>query len=129
MNNYDDIINYNYSGSKKHKHMSIYERSAIFSAYQALEGYTDDVKETERLTKTETYLDETKKEEINNKIMYLYNNNLEGEFIYFVKDNKKSGGSYESIRNKIKKIDYINMKLYFIDKTKLLIENITDIKL
>ena len=92
----------NYTGSKRHKHMSLYERSAMFSAYQALEGYMDSVKETERLTNKRIELTEEEKEIINNKILYLFNNDLEGNFIYFVKDSRKSGGSYQEIKGKFK---------------------------
>ena len=49
---YDDIINYNYKGKK---HMSLYERSAQFSSFQALVGYSDDIKESERLTRLPLY--------------------------------------------------------------------------
>ena len=128
MNNYDDIINYNYTGSKRVKHKSLYERSAIFSAYQALEGYMDSVKETERLTSSKKELTEEEKEIINNKIFNLYINDLEGTFIYFVKDNKKKGGSYQEIKGKIKKIDEINMNIILKIKKILNINDIINIK-
>ena len=128
MNNYDDIINYNYTGSKRVKHMSLYERSAIFSAYQALEGYMDSVKETERLTSSKKELTEEEKEIINNKIFNLYINDLEGTFVYFVKDNKKKGGSYQEIKGKIKKIDEINMNIILTSKIILNINDIINIK-
>ena len=108
---YDNIINYNYTGSKRKNKMSLEERSAQFSSFQALEGYSDDVKETERITQDMKYLDESLIEEINNKIKYVYENNILAEYTYFIKDNKKSGGHYNKIVDYIKKIDTINSKI------------------
>ena len=110
---YEDILYYNYTGSKRKKKMSLDDRSAQFAPFQSLEGYTDYVKETERLTKNQKYLDETEIEMINNKIRYIYDNNKEAEFTYFVKDKRKDGGSYKKIKSFIKKIDIINSKIYF----------------
>ena len=127
MNNYDDIINYNYTGSKRGK-MSLYERSAQFAPFQSLEGYVDSVRETERLTKKRIELDDEKKEMINNKILYLYNNGIEGEYTYFIKDTRKSGGSYKKEKGIIKKIDEINMILYFYDGIKIFINDIVEVE-
>ena len=125
---YEDIINYNYTGSKRNKKMSLYDRSAQFAPFQSLEGYMDDVKETERLTKKEIYLDEASIEEINNKIKYIYDNNILSEFTYFIKDKYKSGGSYEKISGYIKKIDLIEKQIILKDNTKINIKNIINIE-
>ena len=43
MDNYKDLINYEYSGpSKKHPRMSIYDRSAQFAPFSALNGFSDE---------------------------------------------------------------------------------------
>ena len=123
---YDDIINIDYNSIRKPK-MSLEDRSAQFSPFQALEGYMDDVYETERVTQNKKLLDDNKKEEINNKILYLYTNNLEGIFTYFIKDKRKEGGSYREIKSKIKKIDYINGIIYFNNYIKVTIDDIVNI--
>ena len=123
----DDIINYNYTGSKRKKKMSLYERSAQFAPFQSLEGYTDDVKETERLTKKEIYLDETSIEEINNVIKYIYDNNLIAEITYFIKDKRKDGGNYNKITGYIKKIDVINKQIILKDNSKIDIESVINV--
>ena len=45
-NEYDDIINLSHHVSKKHKQMSLEERSAQFAPFAALTGYSDVVKKT-----------------------------------------------------------------------------------
>ena len=48
---YDDIINLMHHVSKKHKQMSIENRSAQFAPFAALTGYEDEVKETREINK------------------------------------------------------------------------------
>lgn len=110
---YDDIINYNYNGSKRRNKMSLSDRSAQFAPFQSLEGYTDDVKETERLTNKQKYLDETQIDLLNTKINYIYENNIEAVYTYFIKDKYKDGGRYKKIKGYIKKIDILSSKIYF----------------
>ena len=124
---YEDIIYYNYTGSKRKNKMSLADRSAQFAPFQSLEGYTDYVKETERLTKKQKYLDETEIEMINNKIKYIYDNNLPATYTYFVKDKFKDGGNYRKIKDYIKKIDIINSKIYFKNNESLNFEDIIEI--
>jgi len=128
MNDSEELIYYNYTGSKKQNRMSLYERSAQFAPFQALEGYMDSVKETERITKKKIELDETQKEIINEKIIYIYNNNVEGIFTYFVKDSKKSGGCYKKIKGTLKKIDEINMIVYLLDGNKISLNDIINVE-
>ena len=45
---YDDIINLEYNKSKKHPPMSLYARSAQFSAFAALTGYDEAIREIAR---------------------------------------------------------------------------------
>lgn len=42
---YDDIINHPHHVSKKHKQMSLENRSAQFAPFAALEGYHEEIKE------------------------------------------------------------------------------------
>lgn len=49
-NKYDDIINLPHYVSKRHPQMSIEERSAQFASFAALKGYSDVIKETEKMT-------------------------------------------------------------------------------
>ena len=111
MSKYDDIIDMPHHISKTRKRMSLEDRSAIFAPFQALEGFGADIYEAERITSKKMIIDENKQEILNQKILYLFNNKLEGTFTYFLKDKKKDGGSYKKITSHIKKIDYINQEL------------------
>ena len=50
---YDDIINLPHHVSKKHKQMSLENRSAQFAPFAALEGYHEEIKEISK----EQYID------------------------------------------------------------------------
>ena len=111
----------------KHR-ISLYERSAQFSSFDALAGFSDAVCESERITSNKITLDEDKREILNRKLAVLMNNKTEGTFIYFVKDNKKSGGSYKKITGTIKKIDFINKQIILFNG-KINMEFLVDIEL
>ena len=128
MDNYKDLINYEYLGPKRHPRMSIYDRSAQFAPFSALNGYSDEVKETARVTDSKIELDDNKKEELNKKLIKIQNNQ-EVEIVYFIKDDKKNGGKYISKRGIVKKIDYIKKSIIFTDKTNILVSNILNINL
>ena len=48
MDNYKDIINLPHHVSKRHPHMSLWNRAAQFAHFAALTGYEDAIKEAEQ---------------------------------------------------------------------------------
>ena len=111
--------------------MSIYERSAQFAPYDALEGYMDSVKETSRITSKRIEITEEVKSEINDKLNSIQRNIVfhpKVKITYFIKDNKKSGGCYKEIECNIKKIDTINNELILINNNKIPIKEIINIE-
>lgn len=128
-NNYEDIINLPHHTSKKHIRMSIEARSAQFAPFQALTGYNDSIKETERITDKQIELTEEEKQLINDKIKIIEENLQEEiEITYFERDDKKAGGRYITKKTRIKKINLVEKYLLLEDKTKIEINNIIDIK-
>lgn len=128
MDDYKDIIDLDtVEPNSKHPRMSIYNRSAIFAPFAALNGFDDEINETKRLTDNKIELNEDLKNILNEKLINL-KNNQEINIEYFVKDNKKSGGKYINKIGIIKKIDYIKKEIIFIDKTTINIDNIIKIK-
>ncbi|MCH5171755.1 MAG: hypothetical protein J1F31_02855 [Erysipelotrichales bacterium] len=128
--NYDDIINLPHHTSKTHKQMSIYDRAAQFSPFAALTGYESVIQETSRTTTQKILLSENQVAVINEKLLIL-NECLEQPLItiiYFKKDKKKTGGKYQTIQGKIKKIDETNKVLILQDGTKILLDDLYDIK-
>lgn len=130
-NNYDDIINLPRHVSKKHPQMSIENRAAQFQPFQALTGYAEKVKETQRLTDRKQELTDEEKLIIDSKINYLLQNiNKKNiiEVIYFVKDEYKAGGKYVTKVGILKKVDSHLKKLIFNDNEKIDIEEILSIE-
>ena len=127
---YEDIINLPHHISSKHPQMSLEERSAQFAPFAALTGYEDCVEETARLTDERIDMSEDIKEILNEKIrkiIKIIDKNPKIRLTYFIPDNKKSGGNYVTIEEKIKKIDEINQELILINGKKIKINDVIDI--
>lgn len=130
MGKYDDIVNLPHYESKTHKHMSLYDRAAQFAPFAALTGYGEAINETGRIVESRRDLDESEKEYLNYQINILKeyaNSLLQITIVYFVPDQKKSGGMYKSYSGVLKRIDEDNLEFIFKDKTKIKIENIVEI--
>ena len=126
---YDDIIDTKYPFDLNHKRMSNYERCVQFMPFSALVGYKEAVIETARITDDRIILDEEAKEILDNKIN-LVKSKLSLKPVvsitYFVPDKSKSGGSYNSVKGIIKKID-LYKGIIVIDDNKISICDIIDI--
>jgi len=119
-NNYENIINLPYNGSKRSNKMSLYDRSAQFAPFSALTGYEDKVKETGRLTDKKIEIDEGLQSLLNSKLSIISDNIKSKPLIaitYFVKDSKKDGGKYVSKSGNVKKIDDIECTITLTDGT------------
>lgn len=130
MNKYEDIINLKHHVSEKHPRMSRESRAAQFAPFAALTGYDESIKETARLTDKRIELDEGLKIILNNKLQTILQNikdNPEITFTYFIKDNKKQGGKYITVKGNVKKIDITNGYIILNDKTKIIIKDIINI--
>lgn len=130
MDEYEDIINLSRPVSK-HAKMSLYQRSAQFAPFSALTGYEGQVKETARLTDKRIELNEEAKSDLDFKIQVIQEmilNNPDVEITYFIPDERKDGGKYETIKNKIKKIDNYNQTIIMQDGLKIPIKEIIDIR-
>ncbi len=105
---YDDIIDMPHHVSKKHPQMSLLNRAAQFSPFAALSGHEDAIEETDRLTEARLHLDENIMEQLDNKLQYLKERLAKKPLVnlsYFKPDEKKQGGSYETVTGTVKKID------------------------
>lgn len=124
---YDDIISLSRPVSKKHPPMDREMRAAQFSAFAALVGYDDLVKETARRTEKKPELDEDQKVMLNEKIVMLLEDDRCAEFVYFVPDGKKAGGQLLTVSGQIKKVDEYTGKLILSDGTEFPIEDLCEI--
>ena len=131
MKKYEDIINLPHYQSKKRPHMSIYDRAAQFSPFSALTGHDEAIKETARLTDKKTELDETAKTILNEKFTFIMEHIYDQPEItvtYFIPDSLKSGGMYVDYTGRVKKYDYHNRILHFIDNTEIKVDDIMEIE-
>lgn len=133
MNNehkYDDIINLEHHISKKHKQMSLENRSAQFAPFAALTGYDDAVKETARITDSKIFIDDGIKEIINKTIQQIknnLNNNIQIKVTYFVPDKLKSGGKYQTKIGIVAKINEYLKIIKLEEGTEIPIEEIIEL--
>ena len=105
---YDDIINLPRPESGKHPRMSLHDRAAQFSPFAALTGHSAAIDETARLTDRKLSLNEERQAELNRMWQYLLEKVKERprlRITYFVKDEKKDGGLYRTISDRLKKLD------------------------
>lgn len=130
MNKYDDIINFSRPKSK-HLKMTLEQRSAQFAPFSALTGYEGQIKETARLTDKRLELDEEAKSILDTKIQIIKEKIAQQpqiEITYFVPDNKKDGGRYETVNSIIRKIDEYYNKIIMNNGISIDIGEIIDIQ-
>lgn len=126
VHNYDDIISITKPKSN-HIPMDKLQRASQFAPFAALKGYEESIFESGRIVEKKILLSQEQKDEISYKLIYLQEHikeNIEIEVIYFIPDKKKKGGSYQSKIGVLRKIDDVERKIQFIDKSFI---NICDI--
>ena len=128
---YSDIIDAARHMSEKHPPMPRSNRAAQFSPFAALTGYEDLIQETERETERRIELDESRIEALNRKLLFLIRRNdpIEARFTYFVPDEKKAGGAYESVSGKLRRYDRFSRSITLSDGTIIFIDDIRDIQI
>lgn len=107
-NNYDDIIDTEYPFKLKHVRMSVSDRAAQFSAFQALSGLEAMIHETARYTDKSVELDESQKNILNATLKCIKEKVAKLPLIhvvYFVADAQKDGGKYVTAQERVQRID------------------------
>ena len=127
---YKNIIGLPHHTSPTRPRMPQSDRAAQFAPFAALTGYDSMVEETARLTDAEDAYNEENTALIDKKLRIL--NELEDEhpyveITYFVPDQRKSGGKYETAYGHIKLIDKIEGAIILRDKRRILFDKIRDI--
>lgn len=131
MGKYDDIISLPHPVSKTHPPMPRAERAAQFSSFAALTGYEEIVAESARLTEARAELDRDALEALDGALRALaaeIETRPEAELRYFVPDEKKAGGHYETLRGRVKKIDEQASLLLLEDGKKIPLGDIVSIE-
>ena len=116
---YADIIDHPHWQSPTRPHMSLADRAAQFSPFDALTGYTDMVREEQRLTDKLVELDENSLAVLDRKMSQIASALEKGEqplvtITHFVPDQNKAGGSYRTTTGNVRKIDQFKRQLQLI---------------
>ena len=130
MRNYDDILDKTRPQYPDLPPMSMHDRAAQFSPFAALVGYEDAVEETQRLTDERRVIEEDEINELNRQLQILEDRIKDRPRVritFFVPDDKKAGGSYQSKVGNIRIIDHYNNLLVFEDKETVRIRDLYSI--
>lgn len=114
--NYDDIINLSPPVSKKHKKMPLLSRAVQFAPFSALTGLDAQMDEASRLTDSRRELTDDEKNFLDMNMQIIENNiyyRPVADIVYFVPDEKKSGGSYHRISGRVRRIEHTEGVLIF----------------
>lgn len=128
---YDDIIGLPHHVSATRPRMSMIDRAAQFSPFQALTGYGAAIQETGRLTDRKIELSEDERIVLDMKQQILLDNIRECPDVsitYFIPDERKAGGSYVTVTGNVKKIDDYQRLLILTDRAQILLDEIVDIE-
>ena len=124
---YEDIIDLPHPISKIHRPMALADRAAQFNPFAALTGYDDEIREAARFTCEKILLAEDEKQALDKKLqglMLRIHEHPELEVTYFIADEKKTGGVYQTLHGVLKKIDAIQRTLVLMDGTRIEIQDI-----
>ena len=109
--NYDDIIALPHPEPRTHPRMSLHDRAAQFSPFAALTGHSAAIAETGRLTDSRITLDESEMARVDaalQRLQELLPSRPTASITYFVPDDRKAGGSYQTITGEVKRIDTVS---------------------
>ena len=127
---YDDIIALPHPEPRTHPRMSLHDRAAQFSPFAALTGHSAAIAETGRLTDSRVTLDESEMARVDaalQRLRELLSQEPVASITYFVPDERKAGGSYQTITGTARRIDTVNGVLLLTDQRAIPIPDILDV--
>ena len=128
---YSDIIDLPHHQSETRKHMSLHDRAAQFAPFAALTGYSEAIKETGRLTDKAPDMSEQAKAELDEKLEMLRRllpEKPEVTVSFFTEDQRKSGGSYQKMTGKVKRIDEVMRSIILEEGCQIQIDKVTELR-
>ena len=128
--NYDDIISLPHPEPRTHPRMSLHDRAAQFSPFAALTGHSAAIAETGRLTDSRITLDESEMARVDaalQRLRELLPQEPMASITYFVPDERKAGGSYQTVTGTARRIDTANGVLLLTDQRAIPIPDILDV--
>ena len=98
--------------SQKHAPMTLWSRAAQFAPFAALTGLDEEMAEAGRLTDMDTDLTEEQIAELDSLLRQAMEEKHPVTITFFVPDEKKQGGSFQTVTAQIKKADPIEGLLF-----------------
>lgn len=129
---YDDIIHLPRPVSKKHPPMPLSKRAAQFLPFAALTGFEGEIAETARLTQVAPELGEDALLDLDQQLSRLRQplpEQPEVTATCFILDDKKTGGHYETLTGRARRLDEVNRCLILTDGTKIDLDTIVELLL
>ena len=129
---YDDIICLPHPDSPRHPRMSLYDRAAQFSPFAALTGHSAAIAETGRLTDRRVELDEYEMARVDaelQRLQELLPGRPTASITYFVPDEQKNGGSYQTVTGEVKRIGAVNGVIQMADRQCIPIADVFSIEI
>ena len=129
---YDDIIHLPHPDSPKHPRMSLYDRAAQFSPFAALTGHGAAIAETGRLTDQRVELDEYEMARVDaelQRLQELLPGRPTASITYFVPDERKDGGSYQTVTGEVKRINSVKGLIQMMGRKSISIKDIIAVKI
>lgn len=111
--------------------MPLGDRAAQFAPFAALTGHSAAVEETARLTRERIELDENCKALLDQKLRGIRDHlsqRPEISVTYFIPDQKKEGGSYETVKGCVTGINEYEKTITLSDGTKIPMKEIIEIE-
>ena len=127
---YDDIIALPHPEPRTHPRMSLHDRAAQFSPFAALTGHSAAIAETGRLTDSRITLDESEMARVDAALQRLQELLPQAPAVsitYFVPDERKTGGPYQTITGVVRRIDTVNSVLLLTGQRVIPIPDIFDV--
>ena len=129
---YDDIIDLPHPTTQNHPRMSLYDRAAQFSPFAALTGHSAAIAETGRLTDRRVELDEYEMARVDaelQRLQELLPGRPTASITYFVPDERKDGGSYQTVTGSVKRIDAVSGMIQMADRQLIPIADVFSIEI
>ena len=98
--------------SSRHAPMTIWNRAAQFAPFAALTGMNEEMAEVARLTEEDLDLTEVKIAELDRLLRQAIEEDRSVTVTFFVPDEKKQGGSFQTASGYIKKADPLEGLLF-----------------
>ena len=127
---YDDIIHLSRPVSKKHPPMPMSKRAAQFLPFAALTGFEGEIAEAARLTEAAPKLGEDALAALDEQLALLRQrlpDQPEITLTRFIPDEKKAGGSYETVTGRVRRLDEAGRALILTDGVRIDLDSIVEL--